>query len=69
MFFKEQSVKPEIRLTVLFARKVLRSVLKVESTRFFMGKSYKQHQFNIFQTSQTELTKKKENYLEMNSFT
>ena len=50
--------KPETSLTVLFARKVFRSALKVEFTR--IEKSYKQHQFDIFQTFQTEHKKKKE---------
>ena len=50
--------KPETSLTVLFARKVFRSALKVEFAR--IGKSCKQHQFHIFQTSQTEHKKKKE---------
>ena len=52
--------KPEANLKVLFARKIFRSALKVEFVRFFIEKSYKQHQFKIFQTSQTELKKKRE---------
>ena len=51
--------KPETNLTVLFAIKVFRSALKIEFTRSFIGKSYKQHQINIFQTFQTEIRKKK----------
>ena len=51
--------KPETSLAVLFPRKVFRSALKVEFTRFFIGKSYKEHQFNIFQTSQAVHNKKK----------
>ena len=53
------SYRPETSITVLFARKVFRSALKVEFTRFFIGKSYEQDQFNIFQRSQTEHKKKK----------
>ena len=55
--------------SVLFARNILRSALKVEFTRFVIGKSYKQLQFKIFQTFQTELKKKRKIYLETNSFT
>ena len=55
--------KPEANLTVFFAIKVFRSALKIEFTRCFIGKSYKQHQFNIFQTFQTEIRKKNENLL------
>ena len=50
--------KPEISLTVLLARKVFLSALKVEYTSFFIGKFYKQHQFKIFQTNQIELKEK-----------
>ena len=55
--------------SVLFARNIFRSALKVEFTRFVIGKSYKQLQFKIFQTSWTELQKKRKIYLEKNSFT
>ena len=62
--------KPEISLTVLLARKVFLSALKVEYTSFFIGKFYKQHQFKIFQTNQIELKEKKRKiYLETNTFT
>ena len=55
--------------SVLLARNILRSALKVGFTRFVTGKSYKQLQFKIFQTSWTELQKKRKIYLEKNSFT
>ena len=56
--------KQETNLTVLFARKVFRSALKVEFTRFFIGKSYKQYQINISKTFQAGLRKKMKIQLE-----
>ena len=61
IILSDSNYKPETSLTVLFSRKVFRSALRVEFRWFFVGESYKQHQFNIFKTPQTDHKKKKEN--------
>ena len=55
--------KPETSLTILFARKVSRSALKVELTRFFIGKSDKEHKLIFSKHLKQNIRKKRKIYL------